>query len=71
MKVQLVYIILVCACPSSFVHALVAVASLQDLDGEGVLLVAAHVGITHEVEDVFVSAGRGSGEIELHSRLSL
>ena len=53
MKVQLVR--------SRFVHAVSL--SLQHLYGEGVFLITAHVGITHEVENIFVGAGGGSGEI--------
>ena len=41
-----------------FIHALSTLLSLQHLDTEGVLLVAAHVGITHEVQGVLVTAQR-------------
>ena len=58
---------------SGLVHALSSTGRLMltfvHLDGEGVLLVAAHVGIAHEVEDVFVCAGRWRSEIHFHFRL--
>ena len=56
---------------SRFIHAFIAGFSLLHFDGEGVLLVAAHVGITHEVENVFMGAGGGSGEVQFHFRLGL
>ena len=56
---------------SRFIHAFVASFSLLDFNREGVLLVTAHVGITHEVEYVFVGAGRGSREVQFHFRLGL
>lgn len=45
--------------------------ALADAQAEGVLLVAANVGITHEVEHILVLARLGSRELELHPGLAL
>ena len=43
----------------------------MDSEGEGVLLVTAHVGIAHEVQDVFVGARSWSREIQFHFHFRL
>ncbi len=60
-------------CSVIFVHALSAVfLAWVHCDGEGVLLITAHVRITHVVEDVLVGTRRGRGsEVELHLTLAL
>ncbi len=60
-------------CLVIFVHALSAVLlAWVHRDGEGVLLITAHVGIAHVVEDVLVGTrGGGGSEVELHLALAL
>ena len=47
------------------------VVLFQHVNAERVLLVAAHVGITHEVQNVLVTARRRGSEVQLDPGFSL
>ena len=58
--------------PLVLIHALpTAVLFVQHLDGEGVLLVTAHVSITHEVQSELVGTWRRCSELQLQLGVGL